>query len=568
MPLIPFGEYRPDVSDYEAATERNAQNVVPRADGFGPFPSLLALSQSLGGQCRGAFQAFKTDGSVIVFAATATDLYVMNNTTFGWSKVSLGGGPYSAVPAAEQWRFAQFNNLVMAVQANVVPQVYDISSATAFANLNGSPPQARYIDVVGRFVVLSGLVSNPQRVQWSGLNDINSATSWTPGVNQADYQDLPDGGFVRGVAGGETGIILQDNAIRRMTYIPGSPIIFQIERLSQDKGLFGPYSLVRAGQLVFFYSSQGFQRIDPGGFPTPIGRERVDRTFLADLDTNNLQMFLGTADPRSSRILWAYKSVNGTANQFDKVLCYDWVLDKFTTIKVGGEYLLQVAQPGLTLEALDAIAPGALAVTGASNSGSGQIRLQVASTARWAGMPNVFVSISGVTGTTEANGNWWITLVDNTHFDLYGSVFAHAYTGGGLVGGSLDAMTQSLDSFASASPIELAAFDASHMLNFFRGANLEATLESAEQGTDGRRLKIRGFRPVTDAPTLYGSASARENQQQAVTAGSESLINPITGKCDLLKDTRYSRYRVRIPSGTAWSFIAGVEPDTIATGKR
>ncbi|MEW6645376.1 MAG: hypothetical protein AB1586_33105 [Pseudomonadota bacterium] len=566
MPLIPFGEYRPDVSDYEASTERDAQNVVPRADGFGPFPSLLALSQSLGGQCRGAFQAFKPDGSVIVFAATATDLYVLNNITFGWTRVSQGGASYSAVPASDQWRFAQFNNLVMAVQANVLPQVYDITTSAAFANLNGSPPQARYIDVVGRFVVLSGLLSTPQRVQWSGLNDINGPTSWTPGISQADYQDLPDGGFVRGVAGGETGIILQDNAIRRMTYIPGSPIIFQIERLSQDKGLFGPYSLVRAGEHVFFYSSQGFQRIDPGGFPVPIGRERVDRTFLADLDTNNLQLFLSSADPRSSRILWAYKSVNGTTNQFDKLLCYDWVLDKFTTIKVSGEYLLQVAQPGLTLEGLDAIAPGAMAVTGAANNGAGLVRVQVASTAALAGRP--FVSLSGVSGTTEANGNWWISVVDATHFDLQGSAFAHAYVSGGLVGGSVDAMTQSLDNFASANPIELAAFDPTHMLNFFRGPFLEATLESAEQGTDGRRLKIRGFRPVTDAPTLYGSASARENQQQLVTAGAESLINPITGKCDLLKDTRYSRYKVRIPAGTAWSFIAGIEPDTIATGKR
>jgi hypothetical protein len=48
---------------------------VPRGDGYGPFPSLAALSASLGAQCRGAFAAYKTDGSVVVFAATSTDLY-------------------------------------------------------------------------------------------------------------------------------------------------------------------------------------------------------------------------------------------------------------------------------------------------------------------------------------------------------------------------------------------------------------------------------------------------------------------------------------------------------------
>jgi hypothetical protein len=179
--------------------------VLPRGDGYGPFPSLTALSFSLGAQCQGAFVATKADGSVTIFAATATDLYIMNNTTFAWTKVSKGGGPYSSVSTTEQWRFVQFNNLVIAVQANIPPQVYDIVTSTAFADLAGSPPQARYIDIVGRFVVLSGLLTTPQRVQWSGLNDVNGATSWTPSINSSDFQDLPDGGIVRGVAGGETG---------------------------------------------------------------------------------------------------------------------------------------------------------------------------------------------------------------------------------------------------------------------------------------------------------------------------------------------------------------------------
>jgi hypothetical protein len=48
------------------------------------------------------------------------------------------------------------------------------------------------------------------------------------------------------------------------------------------------------------------------------------------------------------------------------------------------------------------------------------------------------------------------------------------------------------------------------VLGFFRGDNLEATLESAEQGTDGSGLRVKGFRPVTDAPTVYGSINYRE----------------------------------------------------------
>src|SRR5260370_928321 len=137
-----------------------------------------------------------------------------------------------------------FGSLVIAVQANVAPQVFDLSSSTAFANLAGSSPQASYVAVVGQFLVLSGLLSTPYRIQWSGLN---ATTTWTPGVNQADFQDFPDGGIVRGVAGGEFGVIFQDGVIRRMVYAVGAPYVFQIDRIAEDKGLLAPYSLILAG---------------------------------------------------------------------------------------------------------------------------------------------------------------------------------------------------------------------------------------------------------------------------------------------------------------------------------
>jgi hypothetical protein len=78
-------------------------------------------------------------------------------------------GDYTSIPAGDQWQFAQFNNFVFAVQINTAPQVFDLTSSTAFADLAGSPPQARYIAVVNRFVFLSGLGSStPYRITWSG----------------------------------------------------------------------------------------------------------------------------------------------------------------------------------------------------------------------------------------------------------------------------------------------------------------------------------------------------------------------------------------------------------------
>ena len=488
MPLLATGDYRPDVSDYEGQATRNILNVLPRGDGYGPFPAFSAYTSALPAACRGAFYALKSDGTVITFAATSTKLYKLNNTDFTWSDVSLGGGTYSALTSTAQWQFAQTGNLVFATQANVVLQVFDLSSATAFSNALGSPPQAAYISVVGQFLVLSGLLSTPYRIQWSGLDSFNGSDSWTSGVNSSDFQDFPDGGIVRGVAGGEAGIVFQDLAIRRMSYVPGSPVIFQIDRITQDKGLYAPYSIIRAGERIFFYAGQGFHKIEPGGVPEQIGLERVDRTFLADLDKGNLQLFMGAADPRSSRVYWAYKSVAGATGAYDKLLGYDFLLDRFFPLSVSGEYLLGISQTGLTLENLDSISS------------------------------------------------------------------------------SLDALTLSLDAYATAVQPEIGQFDNTQVLGFFRGANLEATIESAEQGTDENRLTIRGFRPITDAATLYGSVSWRDTPSAPAIAGAEVLVNARTGRCDVMRDTRYSRFKVRIPSATSWTFFAGVVPDLTSGG--
>jgi hypothetical protein len=487
MPLLQAGEYRPDVSDYLGTASRNVLNVIPRGDGYGPFPGFSAYTTALPAACRGAFYALKSNGSVITFAGTSTKLYQLNNTDFTWTDVSLGAGSYSALSSTAQWQFAQFGDLVFATQANAVLQVFDLSSSSAFANSLGSPPQAAYISVVGRFLVLSGLLSFPYRIQWSGLNNVNAATSWDGLTLGSDHQDFPDGGIVRGVAGGEAGIIFQDLAIRRMSYVPGSPIIFQIDRITQDKGLYAPYSIVRAGEKIFFYAGQGFHKIEPGGVPEQIGREKVDRTFLADLDKGNLQLFMGAADPRSTRVYWAYKSAAGTIGVYDRLLGYDFALDRFFPIQATGEYLLGISQTGLTLESLDAISA------------------------------------------------------------------------------SLDALTLSLDAYATAVQPEVAQFNSSHVLGFFRGGNLEATVESSEQGTDEDELFIRGFKVITDAATHYGSISGRETQFSTATAGTEGLVNTRTGKCDIRRSTRYARFKTRIPADVTWTFCAGVVPD-VATG--
>lgn len=354
MPVIPWSEWRPDVSDYQGNHSQLIKNVVPRADGYGPFKDFAALTNTLPAACRGYAVALDDDGSVVIFAGTATKLYKLDNSDFTWDNVSKSSGAFDyAVPSTDQWQFAQFGtNLVATNSANPV-QVFALGSSSNFADLGGSPPQAKYVAVVNVYLVLSGLASNPFRVQWSANGDI---TGWTSGTNQAGQQDFPDGGIVRSSVGDDFGgLVFQDNAIRRMVLSPGSPIVFAFDRISEDHGLGAPLSLIRSRGRVFFLGLSGFYEMQAsGGDPQPIGKERFDRTFFADWDDSAPQLMIGANDPNETRVMWAYKSVNGASDAFDRIILYDWVLKRATLIDgISGQYITSLAQPGQTLEGLD-----------------------------------------------------------------------------------------------------------------------------------------------------------------------------------------------------------------------
>jgi len=562
MSLLPFGEYRPDLSDLDALYTSSVMNVVPRADGYGPFKSLEEVSKALGNPCRGLFCAHNRDNTVTIFAATKSRIYKMSNTDLSWTDVSEGATDYTDLPADGNWHFGQFNDYVIAVQANADPQVFNLTSSSAFADLGGNPPRASYIAIVNRFAVLSGLTDEPYRIQWCGLNEVDN---WTSGANSSDYQDLPDGGIVRPVIGGEFGIILQDTSIRRMTFSPGSETIFDIQRIAKDTGCLAPYSACQAGDRAFFLSPKGFMMATGDGQLLPIGEEMINRTFLEDYDSSMVRLVVGVGDPGSNIVMWVYKSAGNSTETFDKGLVYNYVLQRWGPLTISGEYVATLANPGITMEGLAAVAPGAATISGAADNGSGLIRLTVSSTSGWS--TGDYKTVDAVGGTTEANGTWAITVIDGTHIDLQGSTFANAYTSGGQVDGALDELTISLDAFSTSELPKLSACSSNHKVGFFSGDNLEATLETSEQSGSGRRVKVRGFYPITDASDVRGCVSKRETTNAALSYTSETTMSARRGFCSIIRDTRYTRAKIRIPSGTVWTFAKGIEPDFTIMGR-
>ena len=570
--LVGFGTYAPDVTDLVANVSNNIANCVPKVEGYGPLASLNEITASLPGPCVGSFFARNSDGSVTIFAATATDLYMLDATLFDWDIVSQYATPsYTAVPGTDNWQFAQFNNLVIAVQVNTPPQVFTLGSSTAFADLGGSPPQAGQIAILNQFVVLSELLSAYQRVQWS---DIQNPTEWTAGIGLSDYIDLPDGGLVHNIQGGDySASIFQDTSIRLMIFTPGSATTFEILRISTSDGIYGKYSAVTAGDQVFFHSPQGFKVVQAGSYPTPIGKGFVDKFFTDNVDQNNMQLFIAATNPAATQVYWAYKSVAGTAGLFDTILIYDWVLKKWTVAYISGQFLTTFAKPGLTLAALDAIAPGIITISGAADNGSGAIRLTLSALTAGAPPNNTdlttenTVTVYDVTGTTEANGVWNFTIIDPTHIDLIGSTFTNAYTGGGQIGGALAQLPFSLDSYGTAAQPAICAFSSTAQAAFFNGPNLAATMETPELNDQGTRIYIGSLRIMTDATTAMGSVGWRDNAQSAIKYTTPTLINQV-GQCPQRIDGRYVRARLQIPAGSVWTYARGAEPLAKATGFR
>jgi surface protein len=90
---------------------------------------------------------------------------------------------------------------------------------------------------------------------------------------------------------------------------------------------------------------------------------------------------------------------------------------KYTQASLQGKALLTRTNTSLT-------------VSGAVDNGSGLIRITTSTAHGMVTGNKVF--ISAVTGTTEANGLWTVTLVNATQVDLQGSTFSNAYISGGV----------------------------------------------------------------------------------------------------------------------------------------
>jgi hypothetical protein len=336
---VTFGEWLPDQPGVIGALT-TAKNCYPRAVGYGPFPQEADYSAAADLNLNNVVAARDTSGNTKVFAGSDTKLYTLDSGDLSLDDVS--GTTYTS---ALRWRFTQFGNrLIAGNEANTL-QGYDLTSTGDFANLASDAPKAKFVTVVRDFVVTGYQNSYPFRVQWSG---INNETTWAAsGTTQADSQDIPDGGAVQGVTGGEFGLVLLERSIFRMSYV-GTPLIFQFDNIARNLGCYEPNSVIQWQQVTYFLGDDGFYACD-GQNVVNIGAEKVNRYFFTSLQEAEIGNMSAAVDPERNLIIWGYPTIDTTY----RLLIYHIPTKRWSYADTGVNRVCTSATPSITLEGLD-----------------------------------------------------------------------------------------------------------------------------------------------------------------------------------------------------------------------
>ena len=343
--IIPFAEWTPDLPEFmNLGMTATAPNCIPQPGGYAPFKDLSPNTDALNKLALGAISVKNLNGDAETFAGTSTKLYRLTGTT--WNDITNTGGAYS-LGSEQHWDFAQFGTRIVGVAEAENPQSYIIGTSSQFSDLGGSPPKFTTIAVVRDILVGGGVSTQQNRVQWSDTND---PTEWSTG--QSGNQDIPEGGAVIRVIGGEVGTVFQEAAITRMTYV-GPDLIFDFDQIHKNIGMQAARGAVRLGGAIFFLGTDGFyQLVINTGELTPIGHSKVDKTILGDMDTNSLHLVSAAYDTNLKIVAWAYPALvnNGFPN---RLAIYHYPSGNWSLIDINTDMVFSHLTEGATLDGLD-----------------------------------------------------------------------------------------------------------------------------------------------------------------------------------------------------------------------
>jgi hypothetical protein len=337
---ILFGEWLPDQPGVTGALT-DAVNCYPVTNGYAPILTEEEYSDAADDDLLTCF-AGKTAGIVSLFGASSSNLYKFAPGTRAMEPLTTAG--YTNI---EYWDTVQYGDKMIMANGDSKLQSFTLNSSTYAGDLSADAPEAKYVTVVKDFVVAANVTGEENKVYWS---DINDETDWTPGLaSQSDFQVMPDGGDITGLAGGEFGLVFMERAIYRMTYA-GSPYFFQFDAINRTLGCISAGSIINFAGLTYFLADDGFYVCD-GQTTKGIGTEKIDRWFFDNANLANIKLGMSSAvDTEKRLIVWLFPAQNGD----NLLLIYNISLNKWSYAETTADSVSFALTPSVTLEGLDA----------------------------------------------------------------------------------------------------------------------------------------------------------------------------------------------------------------------
>ena len=488
------------------------------------------------------------DASNNVFDGTYTITATPTATTFTYAKVNANVTSAAATgtviapdyTGSYRWQFIQFGNYAIATNGSEKVQYYDVNASSYFGDLATTAPVAKFVTVVRDFVVCAniGAGTNPTRVNWS---DINDPTDWTAGAaSQSDFQDLPDGGDITQIVGGEFGIVFLEKAIVRMSYI-GSPLFFQFDTISRNVGCIEGGSVAQYSGVTYFLADDGFYSCN-GQQVTPIGAEKIDRFFFNNANIGDIDSISSSIDPERNLVIWNYTNVSGAR----ELLIYNFQTQKWCSADTDVDYLGTLATTGTSLEGIDT----AYNITAGSFVATKQYTIRSVGTTDYT-LIGAVANTVGVLFTATGVGSGTGVAIDmaasaaalKTIDTLVTTMDDRLYKGGKFIfGGVRDAK-----------------------IITFTGTNATASITTNDLEY-GYNSVLTLIRPSVDNGSASVSVASRRMLDDTITFGS-SVSASEEDRCAVRSAGRYHRVNF-VPTGANWFSAIGMDIDYSEQGTR
>lgn len=310
-----------------------AVNVVPYSEGLYPFLSKTVYSSSAVTGTSITAKEFKNDAdnNFYVFIGTSSKLFRMNlDKTL--TDVSKAATDYST--GENQWSFEKYGSWIIATNYVYAPQVLKGFTAANYQDLGGAPPKAKYSLFYMGYLIFgylneSGTIG-PKKIACSAYDNVED---WTASLSTGAFRTVLEDadGYITGMVSlGNSFVIGHKNSIT-IGYFTGRPYPFKfiankIKNIGVVEG-----TLISVGSICYFMSENDMYSFD-GETVTALGYGT--RKQVSDIINYGLSYkFSAAHDARNSIIYWGYSTTN-SSNVLDRIICYNYKTNKFTSVEV------------------------------------------------------------------------------------------------------------------------------------------------------------------------------------------------------------------------------------------